>query len=79
MTHQFVLTDLVGAHAWSGGEEPDVRDSGAVDPGALLQREVALPDELGRLGWRVVRLGAVELFTDPASAAARVIAELHRP
>ncbi len=74
-----VLTDLVGAHAWSGGEAPDVRDSGTVDPGALLQREVALPDELGRLGWRVVRLGAVELFADPGAAARRVLAELRRP
>ncbi len=65
-----VLTDLFAAG--EGGRD------GAVDPAAVVQREVALPMELARLGWRVARLGAVELFTDPVTAARRVREELER-
>ena len=39
---------------------------------------LSMPEELTRLGWRVARLGAVELFADPAGAARRVREELER-
>lgn len=57
-----VLTDLAPA---------SVDDAGL--DAALVERHVALPDQLARLGWRVVRLGAVGLFTDPDAQVRRVL------
>lgn len=61
-----VITDLPDA--------PDDADPGA--GGDLLHRELLLPEELARFGWRTVRLGAVDLFADPDAAARRVQREL---
>ncbi|MFC5997903.1 DUF4011 domain-containing protein [Quadrisphaera sp. GCM10027208] len=40
---------------------------------ALVVRHLLLPDQLRRFGWRVVRVGAVGLFTDPEAQVDRVL------
>lgn len=57
-----VLTDLAPA---------SVDDAGL--DAALVEHHVVLPDQLARLGWRVLRLGAVGLFTDPDAQVRRVL------
>jgi hypothetical protein len=59
----------------AGGAEPvavltDLRP--APDETALLERDLLLPEQLARYGWRVVRIGAVGLFTDPDAQVRRV-------
>ena len=46
------------------------------DVGTLVEREVALPAALQRLGWRVARVGTLALFTDPDAQVARIHATL---
>ncbi|PWJ55174.1 hypothetical protein SAMN06264364_10496 [Quadrisphaera granulorum] len=47
------------------------------DPlGDLVQRELVVPEQLGHLGWGVVRVGARELFEDPTVAVTAVLREL---
>lgn len=47
------------------------------DPvGDLVQRELVVPEQLGHLGWRVVRVSARELFDDPTGPVAAVLREL---
>jgi hypothetical protein len=43
------------------------------DPHDLHERDLLLPDQLTRFGWRVVRLGAVGMFTDPDAQVRRVL------
>ncbi|MFP5334112.1 MAG: DUF4011 domain-containing protein [Actinomycetes bacterium] len=47
--------------------------AGAALDAALVERHLLLPDQLARFGWRVVRLGAVGLFTDPDGQVRRVL------
>ena len=63
-----VLTDLPDDPAGAG--------QGGASAGDLLQHELLLPEELERFGWRTVRVGALDLFTDPAATARRVAREL---
>lgn len=47
------------------------------DPvGDLVQRELVVPEQLGHLGWAVVRVSARELFDDPTAPVAAVVREL---
>ncbi|TXR56262.1 DUF4011 domain-containing protein [Quadrisphaera setariae] len=47
------------------------------DPvGDLVQRELVVPEQLGHLGWGVVRVSARELFDDPTGPVAAVLREL---
>ncbi|MGQ7297234.1 DUF4011 domain-containing protein [Quadrisphaera sp. KR29] len=47
------------------------------DPvGDLVQRELVVPEQLGHLGWSVVRVSARELFDDPTGPVAAVLREL---
>ncbi len=58
-----VLTDL-----------PTATDEDPV--GDLVQRELVVPEQLGHLGWRTVRVSARELFDDPTGPVAAVLREL---
>ncbi|HZI96710.1 MAG TPA: hypothetical protein VFD41_04200 [Actinomycetales bacterium] len=49
---------------------PDAADDS--DPDALVERHVARPAALQQLGWRVARVGALALFTDPDSQVAAI-------
>lgn len=65
-----------------GGRATAVLTDGADvgdDVDTLVEREVSLPAALRRLGWRVVRVGTLALFTDPGGQVARVRAAVEAP